>query len=208
MLKILIADDHAVIRCGLRHILAGVAGFIVAGEARNGRETLDLVKAQEWDLLLLEIDMPDIKGLEVLRNVKKIRPQMPVLVFSMYAEDQYAKVALDAGAAGFLPKRSGHADILEAIRRAGRGERYLTAYLADKLLSGRLRAEKQPHDALSERELEVMRRLGRGESLTAIGASLHLSPKTVSTYRTHLLEKLNLHNNAELTRYLIEHKLD
>ena len=208
MLKILIADDHAVVRGGLRQFLDGAADCRVAGEAGTGREALAMVKAENWDLLLLDIGLPDINGIEVLKMVKRERPELPVLMFSMYAEDDYAMAALEAGAAGFLPKDSAPVDILEAIRRAGRGERYLSARLADKLLAGTVPGSKKaPHDLLSARELTVMRLLSRGMSLTAIGETLHLSPKTVSTYRARLLDKLQLPNNAELTRYVIEHKL-
>ncbi|HET6719678.1 MAG TPA: response regulator transcription factor [Rhodocyclaceae bacterium] len=206
MLKILIADDHAVVRGGLRQFLADAADCTI-GEAGTGHEAMALVAAEPWDLLLLDIGLPDVNGLEVLKRIKRDRPELPVLMFSMYAEDDYAMAALDAGAAGFLPKDSAPAEILQAIRRASRGERYLSSQLAEKLLAGAVSAKKQPHDLLSERELSVMRLLSRGMSLTAIGESLHLSPKTVSTYRTRLLDKLKLGNNAELTRYVIEHKL-
>lgn len=207
MLKILIADDHAVVRGGLRQFLADATDCRIAGEACSGRQALQMVQAEPWDLLLLDIGLPDINGLEVLKSIKKARPALPVLIFSMYAEDDYAMVALEAGAAGFLPKDSAPVDILEAIRRAGRGERYLSQHLAEKLLAGAVSTKKQPHDLLSQRELAVMRFLSKGVSLTTIGQALHLSPKTVSTYRTRLLEKLDLRNNAELTRYVIEHKL-
>lgn len=206
MLKILIADDHAVVRGGLRQFLADAADCRL-GEASTGHEAMAMVAAEPWDLLLLDIGLPDVNGLEVLKRIKRDQPELPVLMFSMYAEDDYAMAALDAGAAGFLPKDSAPAEILQAIRRASRGERYLSSQLAEKLLAGAVSAKKQPHDLLSERELAVMRQLSRGMSLTAIGESLHLSPKTVSTYRTRLLEKLKLGNNAELTRYVIEHKL-
>lgn len=209
MLKILIADDHAVVRGGLRQFLSTAADCRIVGEASSGRETLALVKAEDWDLLLLDIGLPDVNGLEVLKRVKRQKPALPVLVFSMFAEDDYAVTALAAGAAGYLPKDSAPEEILEAIRRSGRGERYLSPQLTEKLLAGTASiGKKQPHDALSEREFQIMQLLGRGIALTAIGESLHLSPKTVSTYRTRLLDKLNLRNNAELTRYVIEHKLD
>lgn len=209
MLKILIADDHAVVRGGLRQFLADAADCRIAGEAGNGGEALALVEAEDWDLVLLDIGLPDINGLEVLKRVKRLKPMLPVLIFSMYAEDDYAMAALEAGAAGFLPKDSAPREILDAIRRAGRGEHYLSSHLADKLLAGTTAKNKRPaHDALSEREFMVMRLLSRGMALTAIAEKLFLSPKTVSTYRARVLEKLKLDNNAELTRYVIEHKLD
>lgn len=208
MLKILIADDHAVVRGGLRQFLANSADYRIAGEASSGREALALVAAEDWDLLLLDIGLPDVNGLEVLKRVKHQKPDMPVLIFSMYAEDEYAMPALEAGAAGYLPKDSVPEEILEAIRRAGRGERYLSPQLAEKLLAGNgSSGRKQAHDYLSVREFAVMRLLSQGLALTAIAEALHLSPKTVSTYRARVLEKLGLRNNAELTRYVIEHKL-
>lgn len=208
MLKILIADDHAVVRGGLRQFLANATDYRLAGEASSGREALALVAAEDWDLLLLDIGLPDVNGLEVLKLVKRQKPALPVLIFSMFAEDEYAMPALEGGATGYLPKDSAPEEILEAIRRAGRGERYLSPQLAEKLLAGTAGSgRKQPHDGLSTRELAVMRLLSRGVALTAIAESLHLSPKTVSTYRARVLEKLGLRNNAELTRYVIERKL-
>lgn len=208
MLKILIADDHAVVRGGLRQFLSGAGDCHIAGEAASGEQALALIAAEPWDILLLDIGLPDLNGIEVLKRVKRSHPKLPVLIFSMYAEDDYAMVALKAGAAGFLPKDSTPGDILEAIRHAGRGERYLSPQLAEKLLTGVAPSGcKQAHDRLSERELMVMRLLSRGMSISAIGDALHLSPKTVSTYRTRVLEKMNLGSNAELTRYMIEHKL-
>lgn len=208
MLKILIADDHAVVRGGLRQFLADASDCRIAGEASSGREALALIGAEDWDLLLLDIGLPDMSGLEVLKRVKQEKPALPVLIFSMFTEDEQAMAALEAGAAGYLPKDSVPDEILAAIRRAGRGERYLSPQLAEKFITGLTRpGRKEPHDNLSKRELAVMRLLGQGMALTAIGATLHVSPKTVSTYRTRLMEKLKLDNNAELTRYIIEHQL-
>ena len=208
MLKILIADDHAVVRGGLRQFLANAADCRLAGEACSGREALALVEAEDWDLLLLDIGLPDVNGIEVLKRVKRLKPDLPVLIFSMYAEDEYAMPSLEGGATGYLPKDSAPEEILVAIRRAGRGERYLSPQLAEKLLAGTASTwRKQPHDYLSEREFAVMCLLSQGLALTTIAESMHLSPKTVSTYRARVLEKLDLHNNAELTRYVIERKL-
>ena len=208
MLKILIADDHAVVRGGLRQFLADVPDCRIAGEAGSGQETLAMIQAQDWDLLLLDIGLPDLNGIEVLKRVKCAKPALPVLIFSMYAEDDYAMVALEAGATGYLPKDSPPVEILAAILRAGRGERYLSPALTEKLLAGTTPAGfKQPHDVLSRREFEIMCLLSRGMTLTAIGEALFLSPKTVSTYRTRVLTKLELDSNAALTRYVIEHKL-
>ena len=209
MLKILIADDHAVVRGGLRQFLAKEADMCIAGEACSGREALALVSAESWDMLLLDISLPDLNGLEVLKRVKQANPALPVLIFSMFAEDDYAMTALDAGAAGYLPKDTEPASILDAIRRVGRGERYLSPALTDKLICGNaVSAKKQLHDRLSAREFEIMKMMSRGMALTTIGDALNLSPKTVSTYRSRVMEKLNLYGNVNLTRYVIENKLD
>lgn len=209
MFKILIADDHAVVRSGLRQFLANAAECSVMAEAENGLDALALIEAESWDIVLLDIGLPDINGIEVLKRIKRNKPRLPVLVFSMYAEDDYAMAALEAGAAGYLPKDSAPEEILAAIRRAGRGERYLSPHLAEKLLNSTSPIKRrQVHDLLSDREFSVMRFLSRGMALTAIAETLHLSPKTVSTYRARILDKMALQNNAELTRYVIEHKLD
>lgn len=208
MTRILIVDDHAIVGGGLKQFLGNVGGFEIAGQARTGGEALAMVNAGDWDLLLLDIGLPDMNGIEVLKLVKRDKPKLPVLVFSMYAEDDYAMAALEAGAVGYLPKDSVPEEILAAIRRASSGERYLSPMLADKLLSGSVsQARKLPHDALSARELDVMRMLSQGVALTEIAERLHLSPKTVSTYRARVLEKMGLANNNDITRYVLKHKL-
>lgn len=209
MVRILIADDHAVVRGGLKQFLAGTPDLKISGEAASGRETLSLVRRETWDLVLLDITLPDVNGLEILKRIKREKPGLPVIVFSMFSEDEYAITALDAGASGYLPKESPPEEILEAIRRVTRGGRYVSSALAEKLLTGTIGpAKKPPHEKLSTREHEVLLLLSRGTALTSIGAQLHVSAKTVSTYRTRILEKLDLKTNADLTRYVIEQKLD
>lgn len=208
MTKILIVDDHAIVGGGLKQFLSNIGGFEVAGQARTGKEALAMVNAEPWDLLLLDIGLPDMNGIEVLKLIKRDKPRLPVLVFSMYAEDDYAMAALEAGAVGYLPKDSVPEEILAAIRRASSGERYLSPMLADKLLNGSMcQAKKLPHDTLSGRELDVMRMLSQGAALTEIAERLHLSPKTVSTYRARVLEKLGISNNSDITRYVLKNKL-
>jgi two-component system invasion response regulator UvrY len=209
MLKILIADDHAVVRSGLQQFLAGESDMSIEGEARCGLEALARVEAEPWDLLLLDLALPDINGLEVLKRVKQIRPALPVLIFSMFSEEDYAETALEAGASGFLPKDTEPWRIVEAIRCVCRGDRYLSPKVAEMLIA-RIdwRGKPSLHNKLSEREFEVIKMLSRGMSLIDIGEALYLSPKTVSTYRARILEKLNLKNNVELARYVIEHRLD
>jgi len=208
MIEILIVDDHAIVGGGLKLFLSNIEGIEIAGEARNGIDALAMVKARHWDLLLLDIGLPDMNGIEVLRRVKREQPELPVLIFSMYAEDDYAMAALEAGALGYLPKDSAPEEILVAIRRASSGERYLSAALAEQLLKGSLvKAKRFPHDALSVREFDVMRLLSQGAPLKEIAERLYLSPKTVTTYRARVLEKLGLRNNSDITRYVLEHKL-
>lgn len=209
MIRILIVDDHAVVGGGLKQFLADVGDFEVAGEARTGHEALEMVRTGQWDLLLLDIGLPDISGLEVLRRIKSESPALPVLIFSMYPEDECAIAALEAGAIGYLPKDSVPEEILAAIRRASAGERYLSPELSEKLLKNSVGiGQKLPHERLSFREFDVMLLLSRGVALTEIAERLHLSPKTITTYRARVLEKLGLKNNTEVTRYVLKHKLD
>ena len=208
MIRILIVDDHAIVGGGLKQFLGSVGNFVVAGEARTAKEGLAMIGREHWDLLLLDIGLPDVNGIEALKQIKLEHPELPVLVFSMYAEDDYAIKALEAGAVGFLPKDSAPDEILSAIRRASSGERYLSPMLTEKLLNGTTRiGRKLPHDSLSPRELKVMRMLGQGVPLTEIAEQLYLSPKTISTYRARVLEKLGLRHNVDIARYVLTHRL-
>lgn len=209
MTRILIADDHSVVRGGLKQFLSSAPDVAICAEADSGAEALALLDREAVDLVLLDIALPDMDGLEVLRRIRLRYPALPVLIFSMHPEDDYAMAALNAGAAGYLMKDSDPDEILDAVRRAAKGGRYLSARLAERLLTGAVVAPpKQPHELLSAREFEVMLLMSRGKRLKDIGERLHLSPKTVSTYRSRVLEKMGLCSNAELTRYVIERKLD
>lgn len=206
--KVLLADDHAVVRSGLRQFLASTDDIEVVAEAATGADALAVVRNGACDLVLLDMSLPDLNGLEVLKHIKSERPQLPVLIFSMYSEDEFAIRALNAGASGYLNKDSPPNQILSAIRTVVDGSRYVSPSLAEKLLAGTASAGKaSPHENLSRREMEVMLLLSKGVSLTKIGERLHLSVKTVSTYRARILEKLAIHSNAELTRYVLQHKL-
>ena len=208
-MKILIADDHAVVRGGLKQFLMAADDVAEVAEASTGAETLTMTRSNNWDALLLDITLPDLNGLEVLKRVKRERPDLPVLIFSMFSEDDFAVPAFDAGASGYLTKNSPASQILIAIRTVVGGGRYVSPTLAERLLSGTVCPGKRlPHESLSRREMEVLLSLSKGVSLTHIGEQLHLSVKTVSTYRGRVLEKLNVQSNAELTRYVLEHKLD
>lgn len=208
MKQILIVDDHAVVRVGLRQFLADTADLKITGEAANGAEALAMVQKGAWDLVLLDMALPDLNGLEVLKRIKRARPELPVLIFSMFSEAEFAIPALDAGAAGYLNKDSPPHLMLSAIRTVVDGARYVSPTLAEKLLSGVASSgPRPPHEALSRREMEVLLLLSKGVSLTKIGETLFVSVKTVSTYRARVLEKLGVQSNAELTRYVLEHKL-
>ena len=209
MKRILIVDDHAVVRFGLRQFLADTEDLRIEAEADTGAAALELVGSGDWDLVLLDMSLPDLNGLEVLKRIKRVCPKVPVLIFSMYSEADFAFTALDTGASGYLNKDSPPHQILTAIRTVVGGARYLSPSLAEKLLSGvSTSGQKALHESLSEREAEVMLLLSKGVSLTKIGESLCVSVKTVSTYRSRILEKLGVNSNAELTRYVLEHKLD
>ncbi|HRD35254.1 MAG TPA: response regulator transcription factor [Rhodocyclaceae bacterium] len=208
MVKILIADDHAVVRGGLRQFFASTPDIEVAAEAATGAEALALARAGDCDVVLLDIALPDLNGLEVLRRIKQTRADLPVLIFSMFAEDEFALPALDAGASGYLNKDSPPAQILTAIRTVVGGARYVSPALAEQLLAGTVSGGKRlPHENLSKREMTVLLLLSQGVSLTEIGERLHLSVKTISTYRARILAKLELASNAEITRYVLRHKL-
>lgn len=208
MLKILLADDHAVVRGGIRKFLEATKDVEIVAEATTGEEALAQVRKGDFDVMLLDISLPDLNGLEVLKRVKRERPSMPVLVFSMHSEDDFAVPAFDAGASGYLTKDSSPNQILMAIQTVASGASYVSPSLTERLLAGTVSAGKrEPYEALSRREMEVLLMLSKGVSLTKIGEQLHLSVKTVSTYRGRVLEKLNVLSNAELTRYVVQHKL-
>ena len=209
MIKVLIADDHAVVREGLKQILMDDTDFNVAGEASNGLEVMELVRKDSWDVLLLDITMPNMSGLEVLQQVKAEKPELPVLILSMHPEDQYAVRVLRAGAAGYITKGSAPDHLVGAVRKVARGGKYISARVAEDLAtrvtSGD--ASRPQHEALSDREFQVMRGIAMGKSLTDIADELSLSAKTVSTYRSRILDKMNMKSNAEITRYAVEYQL-
>jgi len=208
MVNVLIADDHAVVRSGLRQFFASTEDIRVAAEAATGDEVLVLVRKGVCDVVLLDIALPDLNGLEVLKRVKRERPDLPVIIFSMYSEDEFAVPALNAGASGYLNKDSPPGQILTALRAVATDARYVSPAPPGKLLAGTVRRGKRlPHEALSAREMEVLLLLSKGIPLTKIGETLHVSVKTVSTYRSRVLEKLAIQSNAEVTRYVMQHKL-
>lgn len=208
MTKILVADDHAVVRKGLVQIISEAMDLEVAAEASNGSEVIDLMRADEFDVVVLDINMPDKGGFETLQQLSAEFPDVPVLVLSMYSEEQYAVRVLRAGASGYLTKESAPDQLVTAIRRVASGNRYVSPAAADvlvKLLDGD--PDKLPHEILSNREFQVLVQLAEGKSVTEISEALSLSVKTVSTYRSRVLDKMKMGSNAELARYALENDL-
>ena len=203
MIRVLIADDHEIVRDGLRRILAATSDIEVAAEAASGDEALALVRANDYDVALLDMSMPGLSGIELIKRLKIERPKQRILVLSMHGEDQYAARALKAGASGYLNKDSASEQLVGAIRKIAAGGVHIGEAAAASLVS----SEKLPHQKLSDREFEVLRLLVAGQSPTGIAAQLHLSVKTVSTHKTRILEKLNLKSTADLVRYALEKKL-
>jgi DNA-binding NarL/FixJ family response regulator len=208
MTRVLIADDHEVVRRGLKDLLNDAFDRVQFGEARTAQEALDLAQRQDWDIVLLDLNMPGRGGLEILADLKGLRPRQPVLVLSAFPEQDYALRALKLGASGYLTKQSASDELLAAIRKSLAGGKYVTASLAERLaeqLSGE--APSEPHEALSPRELQVLRFIATGKTVKEIAAELSLSEKTIGTYRTRISEKLRLSTNVEITRYALQHKL-
>lgn len=207
-IRVLLVDDHAIARNGVR-LMLGTAGDIeVAGEAADAHQALELMRHQVFDVALVDITMPGMNGLDLLHHVRSLYPDIAVLILSTYAEEIYAVRALKQGAAGYLTKDAPTTVLIEAVRRAAAGRKYVSPSLVDKLaslVSGDTAASG--HDALSNRELEVLKLIAKGEPLVQIGEHLHLSPNTVTTYRARILDKMGMASNAELTRYALENGL-
>ena len=208
MIRTLIADDHAVVRQGLRQILQDTTDMQVTGEAASGPETLDRVRDDSYDVVVLDITMPGRSGFDVLKELRVERPELPVLVLSMHPEEQFAVRLLKAGAAGYLNKESAPEELVKAIRKVVAGGRYVSPTLAEKLAfeidAG---SDRLAHETLSDREFQVMRMMASGKTVKEIAAELALSVKTISTYRARILTKMNLHTNAELIHYAITNQL-
>ncbi len=208
MIKILIADDHTIFREGLKHILAEYPDLVVADEANNGQEVLDKIWKNNYDMVLLDITMPGMTGLEVLKQLKNDKPKLPVLILSMHPEEQYAIRVLRAGASGYLTKESAPDELLTAIRKISQGRKYITSSLAERLATEvEADSEKPLHDILSDREYQVLRMIAAGKTVKHIAKELSLSIKTVSTYRTRIMEKMKMKTNAEVMHYVIKHQL-
>jgi DNA-binding NarL/FixJ family response regulator len=208
MIKILIADDHAIVREGFKQILSDTGDLIVAGEATNGQEVLELIRHEEWDLIILDIAMPGRDGLYTLKEVKREKSKIPILVLSIYPEEQYAVRALKAGAAGYLTKESAPEELIAAIRKVSQGGKYISAALAEKLAFDlEVDTEKPLHERLSDREYQVMLKIASGKTVKEIADEMSLSIKTISTYRVRALSKMGLKNNAAFTYYALKNGL-
>lgn len=208
MLKILIADDHAIVRKGLKQILLEEYPSAVIGEAEDAEGLLTEVINQKWDMVICDMNMPGRSGLDALSQIKQAAPRLPVLIMSMYPEDQYALRVLKAGAAGYLGKDTIHENIIKAIQTLQLGKKFITPSIAEKLAEALGDdTSLQSHETLSDREFDVFKLIASGKSVSEIAAQLSLSTTTVSTYRSRIMEKMSLKSNAELTRYALEKKL-
>jgi DNA-binding NarL/FixJ family response regulator len=208
MIRVVIADDHSIVREGLKQLLSAAGDLEIVGEARDGQETLQLVRDNEVDVLLIDLSMPGRSGMELIKQVKGEKPKLRLLVLSMHAEHQYAVRAIRAGASGYLTKDSATTLLVPAIRKVAGGGAFISAEVAEALaLSAMPHAEGPPHALLSDREYQVFQLLVSGRAVTDIAAELNLSVKTVSTHKARLMEKMGLANQSELVRYAIRHRL-
>jgi len=208
MINVLIADDHVIVRKGLLQVLSGEQDIKVAGEASNGQEALEMIRKNDYNVVILDIALPGKSGLEILKQVKIEYPVLPVLILSMYPEEHYAVRVLKAGGAGYITKENANTDLATAIRTAANGKKYITTSIAEKLAAevspGSM---KLPHEKLTDREFNILCLIARGKSSSQIADELALSVKTIATYRSKLLEKMGLKSNSELTCYAAQHKL-
>lgn len=208
MIRVLVADDHTIVRKGLKQLIAEHPDMEVTGEARNGPEVLSEVMERDYDMVLLDLSMPGRGGIETIKELKALRPKLSVLVLTMHPEEEYAIRALKAGASGYLTKESAPEELITAMRKVAAGSRYISMKLAEELafaFGGDI--EKAPHELLSDREFQIMTMIGSGKTVKDIAAELSLSMQTVSTYRARILTKMKMKNNAELTLYAIRNHL-
>lgn len=208
MIRILIADDHAIVRRGLKQIVEGQPDMAVLGEAATAAEAMRLIRHQDWDVVVLDINMPGQSGLEVLAQIRQRKLRLPVLVLSGHPEDQYAVRVLKSGAAGYLTKETAPDELVKAVRKVHAGGKYVSPSLAERLASDLApEAAQRPHERLTDREYQIMCLIGSGKTVGQIADILCRSVKTISTHRTRILEKMGMQTNAELTRYVVEHRL-
>ncbi len=208
MIRILVADDHPIFRAGVKQILAGTSDMEVTDEAGSGQEVLSKVSKSDCDVVLLDVSMPGIGGLEALKQLRRMKPKLPILIVSMHSEKQYAIRAIKAGASGYVRKISAPEELINAIRRIYRGGKYITPSLAEELANAMpVETEKPLHQSLSNREYQVMCLIAKGRTTKEIAGELAISPSTVATYRTRVLNKMNMKTNTDLTHYAINNQL-
>ena len=207
MIKVIIVDDHPVVRRGLKQIIEDEPDMEVAGEAKTAGECFSLVRKMECSLVLLDISLPDKSGFDVLKQLQYELPRLPVLILSVYSEDQYGLRFIKAGASGYLMKEGAPEELVKAIRKVNAGGKYVSASLAEKLVSNLSAFDKPPHENLSNREFQILCMIAQGKSLKSIAGELCVGEKTVSTYRSRIMEKMKISTNADLTRYALEHHL-
>ncbi len=208
MIRIVVADDHTIVREGLKQVLSAASDLSIVGEAQNGHEVLQRVRELEFDVLLLDMSMPGKSGIELIKQVRAEKPKLRVLVLSMHQEQQYAVRAIKAGASGYLTKESASAQLVSAIRKVAGGGAFITEAVAEQLALGAMpQADGPPHSALSDREFQVFRLLVSGKAVSNIADELNLSVKTVSTHKARIMQKMNMSNPTELIRYALQHRL-
>ena len=208
VIRVLVADDHAIVRRGLKLILSEEFERVVVGEAQNGKELIEQIEKDDWEVVVLDTTMPGRSGLDLLKEIKRLRPQLPVLILSMHSEDQFAVRAFKAGASGYMTKEKAPEELVKAIKKVLAGGKYVSATLAETLVSGlEADTDKPAYESLSDREYQVLRMIASGKTVKEIADELSLSMKTISTYRTRILEKLRMRTNAELTYYALANKL-
>lgn len=208
MVRVLLADDHALVRDGLRHILQSASGFEVIGEANDGISTIALVRSRPAEVLVMDLSMPGRNGVELIKQIKEETPALRILVLTMHAEQQYAVRAFKAGASGYLTKESASAELVSAVSKVASGGVYVSLAMAERFAQSLNEpVDTLPHQRLSDREFDVFRRIAAGQTLTEIAAELCVSSKTVSTYKTRILEKMQMPHEAALVRYALRHKL-
>jgi DNA-binding NarL/FixJ family response regulator len=208
MTKILLVDDHPVVRQGIRHILTGAFELAIVGEAANAEEGMTEVTNTEWDVLVLDLSLPGTSGLDMLKDLRRVRPTLPVLVLSMHPPDQFARRAMNAGASGYLTKDSAPTELVKAVSEVIAGRRYLDPSIVEELVTNvHPERSQRPHEALSDREYQVLRMIASGLTVSQVAARLALSVKTVSTYRARVLDKMKMKTTAELMHYGIQHNL-
>ena len=208
MIKIVIADDHEIVRAGLKQIIADEEDMEVAGESNSGEKLIELIKKNEYDVVLLDLKMSGMNGIEVMKHIKTIKPSIPVIVLSMHAEDQYAVRTIKAGASGYITKETAGDNLIAAVKKVVAGGKYISPTLAETLADSIAGGGSElPHEQLTDREFQVLCMIASGKTVSEIGAELFLSVKTISTYRQRILEKMSMKNNSELTHYVIKNNI-